>query len=255
VHTPEFAFEKNPANVQKAVSDLAIGYPVAIDADYKIWNAFQNQYWPAHYFADRLGRIRHRHFGEGEYAESEEIIRTLLAEGGRPLDPLGEAPAAGLGALAASSRGDVRSPETYVGYARSKNFAAASEIARDAAFDYGTPPSLGLNQWSLGGKWVVGPERAVSGARGARVAFKFHARDLHLVLGAGSQRIAFQARIDGHSPGKDRGVDLDEGGRGAIDAHRLYQLIRQTPESAKLDHDFEIEFSSPGAEVYAFTFG
>jgi cytochrome c biogenesis protein CcdA/thiol-disulfide isomerase/thioredoxin len=254
VHTPEFAFEKSLANVQKAVTDLGITYPVAVDSSYKIWNAFQNRYWPAHYFIDRKGRIRHHHFGEGEYSESEDIIRQLLSENGSQIQ--GEKTnVRGEGVQAISSSDNVKSPETYVGYTRAKNFSDSSGEKEDRVFDYKAPTSLQLNQWALKGRWLVEAESAVSKSAASTVSFRFQARDLHLVLGAGNKVIKFKVTIDGQTPGKNHGVDTDEEGRGQIDSHRLYQLIRQSGDGPVSEHTFEIEFSSPDAEVYAFTFG
>lgn len=251
VHTPEFAFEKSANNVKKAVADLGITYPVAIDSNYKIWNAFKNQYWPAHYFVDRLGRIRHHHFGEGEYETSENMIRKLLSENGGSI----RAKEATIEARGVEAQGssDVQSPETYIGYSRAKNFIANRGFLKDQAVDYKSLAQLSLNQWSLNGKWIVENERAVSKGAGGKVSYRFKARDLHLVLGGAS--IPFKVKIDGHTPGKNHGVDTDESGQGRIEGHRLYQLIRRQEGDAKDDHVFEIEFLKPGAEVYAFTFG
>ena len=257
VHTPEFAFEKSADNVKKAVSDLGVIYPVAIDSNYKIWNAFKNQYWPAHYFVDRLGRIRHHHFGEGEYETSEDMIRKLLSENGAATLAAKEGVSEPLGRIAhgleASGSSDVQSPETYIGYARAENFVGSREFIKDQAADYKSPSRLSLNQWSLMGKWIVENERALSKSTNGKVSYRFKARDLHLVLGGDD--IPFRVKIDGHAPEKNHGVDTDESGQGKIGGHRLYQLIRQQEEEPKDEHTFEIEFLKPGAEVYAFTFG
>lgn len=252
VHTPEFAFEKSAANVQKAVADLGIPYPVAIDSNYKVWNAFKNQYWPAHYFVDRLGRIRHHHFGEGEYEASEDMIRKLLSENGAATLAAKDATVDARGVESQGSS-DVQSPETYIGYSRAENFVASREFLKDQAADYKSPAQLSLNQWSLNGKWIVEKERAASKSASGKVSYRFKARDLHLVLGGAN--IPFRVKIDGHAPGKNHGVDTDESGQGRIEGHRLYQLIRQQEGETKDDHVFEIEFLKPGAEVYAFTFG
>lgn len=257
VHTPEFAFEKSADNVKKAVADLDITYPVAVDSNYKIWNAFKNQYWPAHYFVDRLGRIRHHHFGEGEYETSEDMIRKLLSEnGGATLaakDTASEAHKPEAHGVEVPGSSDVQSPETYIGYARAENFVANRSFLKDKSADYKSPARLSLNQWSLNGNWVVEKERAISKSANGRVSYRFKARDLHLVLGG--ENIPFVVKIDGHAPEKNHGVDTDESGQGRIEGHRLYQLIRQQEGEAKDDHVFEIEFLKPGAEVYAFTFG
>lgn len=259
VHTPEFAFEKDRENVEKAVNDLGINYPVAVDSDYKIWKSFHNQFWPAHYFIDRQGNIRHHHFGEGQYAESENVILQLLADGGST-----ETNSAGMkveladsvqatGVEVGPSAGRY-SPETYVGYKRSKNFASMTEFKPDQSFLY-TAKTLEKNQWALAGMWKVEGERAVSQAKKASVLYKFRARDLHLVLGTSKKSIHFRVLLDGQAPKENHGVDIDADGQGEVKAHRLYQLIRQKGEDQKQEHLFEIEFSEPGVEVYAFTFG
>jgi len=183
VHTPEFAFEKERANVEKAVRDLKVSYPVAIDSNYKIWQAFNNQYWPAHYFVDGKGRIRYHHFGEGEYDESERVIQQLLKENGATSLAEGTTNVSGSGVEAASRGENVGSPETYIGYRRAENFASAEPLAQDSRKVYTPLPRLSLNQWALGGSWKVGAESAVLQASSGKVVFRFHARDLHLVLG------------------------------------------------------------------------
>ncbi len=257
VHTPEFAFEKSAENVKKAVADLGITYPVAIDSNYKIWNAFKNQYWPAHYFVDRLGRIRHHHFGEGEYETSEDMIRKLLSENGATTlaakDAVNETHGPIAQGVEAQGSNDVESPETYIGYSRAENFVANRGFMKDQAADYKSPAKLNLNQWSLAGKWIVEKERAVSKSMNGKVSYRFKARDLHLVLGG--ENIPFTVKIDSQDPGISHGVDTDESGQGKVEGHRLYQLIRQKEGAAKDEHTFEIEFLKPGAEVYAFTFG
>ncbi len=254
VHAPEFAFEKQPGNVRQAVQDLHVDYPVAIDNDYAIWRAFGNNYWPAHYFIDAQGRLRHHHFGEGEYAQSEAVIQQLLREAGHPVGSDVVAVRSD-GAQAAPDMADVQSPETYVGYARAERFASAGGETHDASHAYALPPSLALNQWAFGGTWTVRDEHAEAGRAGAKLAFRFHARDLHLVLGpsAEGKPVRFRVLVDGKAPGDDRGVDIDAQGNGTIDAQRLYQLVRQHGPVA--DHLFEIEFLDPGAQAFAFTFG
>ena len=254
VHTPEFAFERKVSNVRAAVADLKIGYPVAIDNEYKIWRAFDNQYWPAHYFIDAQGRIRYHHFGEGEYDQSERVIQQLLAEAGDE----GYSPAlvsvAASGAQAPPDESDVKSPETYVGYNRADNFVSPGGIVEDENHDYAAAP-LQLNQWSLSGDWTVGAENAALNKRDGRIAYRFHARDLHLVLGpaADNKPVRFRVSIDGAAPGKNHGADIDADGQGVVDGQRLYQLIRQS--GAISDRTFEIEFLDPGVQAYAFTFG
>ncbi|RQU30085.1 cytochrome c biogenesis protein DipZ [Burkholderia cenocepacia] len=258
VHAPEFAFERDIGNVKKAVHDLGIDYPVAIDNGYSIWRAFNNEYWPAHYFIDAQGRIRHHHFGEGEYAQSERAIQSLLAEAGHPdaLNvPLGLAGAPAKGALAAADSADVRSPETYVGYARAESFASPGGVVRDAAHRYDAPAGPDLNGWGLAGTWNVGAERASLAAPDGRIVYRFHARDLHLVLGPGTsgRPVRFRVTLDGAAPGAAHGTDVDAQGYGTVTSQRLYQLVRQTGTIA--DRTFAIEFLDPGVDAYAFTFG
>ncbi len=255
VHTPEFAFEKKESNVSRAVRDLGVRYPVAIDNDYAIWRAFNNEYWPAHYFVDSMGRIRGHHFGEGGYEESEELIRELLTEAGNKNLPAPTAVLSGKGVEAAPDEGSVASPETYVGYDRAENFASSAAITRDRAADYGTSSGLKLNQWALGGNWTVGAESATANSAAGKISFRFHARDLHLVLAPreDGKPVRFRVTIDGHKPQDDRGTDVDAQGNGSVQEQRLYQLIRQS--GAVQDHTFTIEFLDPGVRAYAFTFG
>ena len=255
VHTPEFAFEKERSNVEKAVRDLKITYPVAIDSDYKIWEAFNNQYWPAHYFIDGKGRIRAHHFGEGNYAESERVIQELLKENGATSLAEGVLSVTGTGAEAASDSKNVGSPETYVGYKRAGNFASAEPIAKDSRKTYSPQPRLSLNQWALGGSWKVGDESAVLESVPGKIVFRFHARDLHLVLGPtkNGKPIRFTVKLDGTAPGDDHGADTDAAGAGTVQGNRLYQLIRQ--KGAVEDRTFEIDFLDPGVQAFAFTFG
>jgi cytochrome c biogenesis protein CcdA/thiol-disulfide isomerase/thioredoxin len=255
VHTPEFAFEKERTNVEKAVRDLKVNYPVAIDSDYKIWQAFKNEYWPAHYFIDGKGRVRYHHFGEGEYAESERVIQELLKESGAQLASSGAIAVSGAGAEAASDTADRHSPETYVGYSRAEHFASTEAIAQDSKRAYTPQPRLSLNQWALGGSWKVGEESAELQTAPGRIVFRFHARDLHLVLGAAKndRPVRFTVKLDGTAPGDDHGADTDSHGSGAVQGHRLYQLIRQ--KGPVEDRTFEIEFLDPGVQAFAFTFG
>jgi cytochrome c biogenesis protein CcdA/thiol-disulfide isomerase/thioredoxin len=255
VHTPEFAFEKERSNVEQAVRDLKITYPVAIDSNYKIWQAFHNEYWPAHYFIDGKGRIRHHHFGEGEYDESERVIQELLKENGVKSLADGTINVTASGAEAAPDLPDTRSPETYIGYKRAEHFASAQLFAQDARMPYTPQPRLTLNQWALGGTWKVGPESAVLDSAPGKIVFRFHARDLHLVLGPtkNGKPIRFTVTLDGTAPGDDHGSDTDASGAGTVQGHRLYQLIRQ--KGAVEDRTFEIEFLDPGVQAFAFTFG
>ena len=254
VHTPEFAFEKSVANVKNAVADLKIGYPVAIDSNYAIWRAFGNEYWPAHYFIDAEGRIRHHHFGEGDYGESERIIQTLLQEAGEKKVSAGVVLVKASGAEAAPDAGSERSPETYIGYERSENFVSPGGAARDKPHSY-TEGSPRLNEWGLRGDWTIKAEHAVLDQKDGGIIFEFHARDLHLVLGPppDGKMIRFLVKIDGKAPGASHGSDVDPGGQGAVTEQRLYQLVRQS--GPIMDHTFEIQFLDPGVEAYAFTFG
>lgn len=253
VHTPEFAFEKSQANVRRNVERLGVTYPVAMDNDYAIWRAFRNNYWPAHYFIDAQGRIRHHHFGEGDYAGSERVIQQLLKEAGAQVDA-STVQVKTAGAEMAADFAQVASPETYVGYARAENFRSPGGLARDIVKTY-QPASLALNDWSLAGDWRVTREHADLQTAGGRVAFRFKARDLHLVMAPATAGATprFRVRIDGRSPGADAGSDLDAQGAGRIDGERLYQLVRQS--GPVRERTFEIEFHDPGVQVFAFTFG
>jgi cytochrome c biogenesis protein CcdA/thiol-disulfide isomerase/thioredoxin len=254
VHTPEFAFERDVDNVRRAISDLKIGYPVAIDNDYKIWRAFDNEYWPAHYFIDAQGRTRYHHFGEGDYDGSERVIQRLLAEAGNSGVPQSLVSIEASGAEAAPSEGDDKSPETYIGYNRADNFVSPGGIVEDESHLYDSADPK-LNQWSLSGDWLVSGERATLNSDSGKITYRFHARDLHLVLGptADGKPIQFRVTIDGQAPGEDHGADTDADGHGVVSGQRLYQLIRQS--GAIKDRTFEIQFLDPGVHAYAFTFG
>ena len=257
VHAPEFAFERNADNVRKAVADLKIGYPVAIDNDYMIWRAFQNQYWPALYFVDAQGRLRDNHFGEGDYDGDERVIQQLLAEAGAANVPAGVVSVNASGAEAAADMRDVQSPETYLGYDRAANFASPGGAVSDAQHVYAIPQGLRLNEWGLSGDWTVASENAVLDDKDGALAFRFHARDLHMVLGpkADGTPVRFRVTIDGAAPGDDnRGADVNAQGEGVVDGQRLYQLVRQH-DGAGGDHTFEIMFLDPGVQAYTFTFG
>jgi methionine-S-sulfoxide reductase len=255
VHSPEFAFEKDIANVRAAVKKFEIQYPVALDNEMTIWKAFNNKFWPAHYFVDAKGQIRGHHFGEGKYARSEREIRRLLTEAGAKNlpDPLDDA--AGVGVAAPADTATVASPETYVGYSRAENFVSPGAFVRDGRKTYAIPKSLTLNQWALSGPWQVAREHArLDGAPG-RIAFRFKARDLHLVLGPATagKPVRFRVTLDGAPPGKDAGLDVDAAGNGVIREHRLYQLIRE--KGPVSEQEFVIEFLDPGVDAYSFTFG
>ena len=255
VHAPEFAFERDINNVKKAVHDLGVDYPVAIDNNYAIWRAFNNEYWPAHYFVDAQGRVRYHHFGEGNYAESERVIQQLLREAGakQVADNVTDVKASGV--QQAPDMSDVRSPETYVGYERAENFASPGGAVHDKVSDYHAPSMPSLNNWGLAGSWKVGPEQATVAQAGASIVYRFHARDLHLVLGpdANGKPVRFRVTLDGEAPGDAHGTDVAADGTGTVTSQRLYQLVRQTGDVR--DRTFSIEFLDPGASAYAFTFG
>jgi cytochrome c biogenesis protein CcdA/thiol-disulfide isomerase/thioredoxin len=254
IHSPEFAFERDSANVRRAVHDLGVRYPVALDNQYGIWRALDNEYWPAQYLIDTSGRVRYMTAGEGHDVETERQIRALLAESGHA--PASAAPTtiAAAGALAAASNAD-QSPETYVGYRRAARFASPDSVRRDQSVSYAAPTVLARNGWALAGPWTVGPESATLDRAPGRIVFRFHARDLHLVLGPGpsGRPVRFRVRIDGAAPGDDHGTDAAADGTGTVTSQRLYQLIRQ--HGPVVDRTFEIEFLDPGVSAYAFTFG
>jgi len=255
VHTPEFPFEKDPANVRNAVKELGIAYPVAMDNDYAIWRNFNNEYWPADYFIDANGHIRHHEFGEGNYDDSEQWIRSLLEDAHHQPLPAPAANIAAGGAEAPPDSGEVKSPETYVGYSRAQNFASPGGLNRDAAHLYRAPSSFTLNQWAFTGNWNDAGQIATALAPSSSIVYQFHARDLHLVLGPpkDGKPVRFRFTLDGMAPGADHGVDTGADGYGTITENRLYQLIRQ--QGSIRDRTFRIEFLGPGAQAYAFTFG
>jgi thiol-disulfide isomerase/thioredoxin len=255
VHAPEFSFEKNLNNVRWALKQMRVEHPVAVDNEHVIWRAFRNQYWPALYFIDAQGRVRHHHFGEGSYQQSEMIIQALLAEagiGGIDRQPV-SVEARGL--EAAADWGSLRSAENYVGHDRTQNFASPGGAALDKPRMYQLPAMFRLNQWALSGEWTVKKEAALLNKPSGSIAYRFHARDLHLVMGpaAPGTSVRFRVRIDGQPPGAAHGIDVDEQGGGTVAEQRLYQLIRQPKPIA--DRQFEIEFLGSGVEVFAFTFG
>jgi cytochrome c biogenesis protein CcdA/thiol-disulfide isomerase/thioredoxin len=254
VHTPEFAFERDPANVRRAVKDLRIEYPVAVDSDHTIWKAFNNSYWPADYLVDATGKIRYHHFGEGKYEESERQIQSLIKEKN------GSVPASGFVQISATGAeappdSDVESPETYIGYERGESFMSPGGFVKDESHRYTAPSHLELNQWGLVGAWTDKPELAILSSAPGKIIFRFHARDVHLVLGpqASGKPVRYRVKIDGKGPGVNHGVDSDARGDGTIVDHRLYQLIRQ--KDAVDDRTFEIEFLDPGVQAFSFTFG
>lgn len=255
VHAPEFGFEKDIDNVRRATRDLKVDYPVVIDSDHLIWRAFRNEYWPALYFIDAHGSIRHHVFGEGEYAQSEAWIRKLLVEAGASEIYSEPTLVDGRGVEAAAAAQTLDSPENYVGYARTQNFESPGGAVRDARHIYHAPTRLGLNHWALAGDWTMQDEAVALNRSGGRIIYRFHARDLHLVTGptASGSTVRFRVLVDGRPPGDAHGVDVDDAGRGVITQPRLYQLIRQTRNVQ--DRQFEIEFLDPGVEAYSFTFG
>lgn len=258
VHAPEFAFERNIDNVKKAVHDLGVDYPVAIDNNYAIWRALNNQYWPAHYFVDGKGQIRYHHFGEGDYAESEKVIQELLVEAGHANASkvaIGITGTSAQGVQAAADSADMQSPETYIGYERAENFTSPGGATEDKVHTYTAPSQPAVNDWGLAGAWNVGAEHATLAAASGRIVYRFHARDLHLVLGPGKdgKPVRFRVSVDGAAPGAAHGTDVAADGSGTVTEQRLYQLVRQTGDVA--DHTFSIEFLDPGVQAYAFTFG
>ncbi|WP_339466039.1 cytochrome c biogenesis protein DipZ [Pseudomonas lurida] len=255
VHAPEFAFERDVSNVTKAMKDLGITYPVAIDNAYKIWRALDNQYWPAHYFADAKGQIRYHHFGEGDYAESERVIQQLLREAGARNVAGGLIQADAKGVQQAPDMNEVQSPETYLGYQRAENFISTGTLATNQVANYPAAGNLALNHWTLEGQWNVGGQQATLDQPGGRIVYRFHARDLHLVLGPGAdgKPVRFNVTVDGQAPGDAHGTDVAPDGSGTVTEQRLYQLVRQP--GAVQDHTFTIEFLDPNVAAYAFTFG
>jgi thiol-disulfide isomerase/thioredoxin len=232
VHSPEFGFEKDVPRVRRAAEELGVSYPIAVDSEHAIWDAFDNQYWPALYFIDDKGTIRHHHFGEGDYQRSERTIQQLLGASGAPVS------VTGTGREAPADWGSLQSPESYLGAGRRDN-----------------PPAGRLNHWTLSGDWAVASEAITLKTAGGKIADRFHARDLHLVMGPGATGgpIRFRVRLDGQAPGAAHSVDTEADGNGQVTDARLYQLIRQSPPIA--DRTFEIEFLDPGVEAFVFTFG
>jgi cytochrome c biogenesis protein CcdA/thiol-disulfide isomerase/thioredoxin len=255
VHAPEFPFEKDEANVRRAVKDLGIDYPVAMDNDYAIWRGFNNQFWPAHYFIDATGRIRYHHFGEGNYEESEGWIRSLLEERNHQPPPNSAVKIAASGAEEGTDLQSVMSSETYIGYSRAQNFASPGGFDEDNAKQYRAPAKLDLNEWALTGRWKDEGQIATLLGPAGGIVYRFQARDLHLVLGPATdgKPIHFRVTLDGKPPGVDHGEDTDADGVGTVTGSRLYQLIRQ--KSGAQDRVFRIEFLTPGVQAFAFTFG
>jgi thiol-disulfide isomerase/thioredoxin len=248
VHTPEFSFEHELDRVRQATKDMAIDYPVAADNDYAIWSAFDNNYWPALYFVDADGVIRDHHFGEGRYKESERVIQRLL---GVERELVG---VEGLGVEADADWENLRTPETYLGYERSDQFASPNGAAFEERVAYELPERLRFNHWALSGEWTIGREKVMLDQAGGSIAYRFHARDAHLVLSPGAREpIPFRVLLDGEAPGPSRGVDVAEDGNGLLREGRLYQLVRE--HDGVRERTLEITFLERGAEAYAFTFG
>jgi thiol-disulfide isomerase/thioredoxin len=255
VHTPEFPFEQDVDNVRQAAKEMAVEYPIALDSDYAVWRAFDNHYWPAVYIADAQGRIRHHQFGEGGYEECERVVQGLLRDAGR--DGIGDdlVSVAPDGLEAQADWANLGTPETYLGYQQAQNFASADGAEFDEPFTFAVPDPLELNQWALSGEWTFGKGASVLNGAEGRIVFRFHARDVHLVMGppARETSVPFRVLVDGGPPGDAHGLDVDEQGHGTLAQQRLYQLIRE--RGSITDRTFEIIFLAPGVEAYVFTFG
>jgi thiol-disulfide isomerase/thioredoxin len=255
VHTPEFPFERDAENVRRAAREMAVEYPIALDPDYAIWDAFANRYWPAIYIADAEGQIRHHQFGEGGYEECERIIQSLLRHSGRdgiPDDTIALVPG---GIEAQADWTTLESPETYLGYGLSRSFASPGGALPDQEREYEVPGALRRNQWALAGAWTARERASILNRAGGQIVFRFHSRDVHIVMGPPSRdsSVPFRVMLDGEPPGEAHGLDVDEEGNGSVAEQRLYQLIRQPDPIA--DRTFEITFMEPGVEAYVFTFG
>jgi thiol-disulfide isomerase/thioredoxin len=255
VHTPEFSFEHEPMNVENAVRNLNVTFPVAIDSKYAIWRAFNNEYWPAQYLVDAKGRIRYHHFGEGDYGEIERVIRELLKENGATGLASETTNVSAVGIEAAPDWTDGRSPETYIGYRQAQNFASPEKVHKDLIQVFSAPAKPSLNHWGLSGSWNINAESAVLQAAPGKIVFRFHSRDLHLVLAPAkdAKPVRFVVRLDGATPGENSGIDTAPDASGEIREPRLYQLIRQ--KGPIVDRTFEIEFLDPGVQALDFTFG
>lgn len=255
VHTPEFSFEHDIENITHASKAMNITYPVAVDGDYSIWSSFHNNYWPALYLIDAQGKIRYQKFGEGDYAQEEQMIQQLLKEvsPGNSVLPLSTLHPDGF--EAAADWEHLQSPENYVGYHNTQGFASPGGIVPDEQTLYNTPKHLALNEWALSGKWTIEQEKVRLEGKAGKLIYRFHARDINLIMarGAKNEGAKFRVLIDGHAPGNDHGSDIDADGNGTVTEPRMYQLIRQ--QGVIADHEFEIELIDPGAEVYDFTFG
>src|SRR5215207_9437863 len=255
VHAPEFAFEKDINNVRWAIKEMRIDYPVAVDNEHNIWRAFDNSYWPALYFIDAQGRVRHHHFGEGEYEQSEKFIQKLLAEAGAAGLDSNPISVEARGIETAADWGSLQSGENYVGYERTQNFASPGGLITNQQRTYSAPVRLRLNEWALSGDWTARSDAEALNNPNGGIAYRFQARDLHLLMGPAvpGTPVRFRVLIDGRPPGEAHGLDVDENGNGTVTEQRLYQLIRQP--KAVIDRQFEIEFLDAGVEAFAFTFG
>jgi len=255
VHTPEFSFEKNLDNVRRATKEMQIEYPVAVDSDYAVWNAFGNEYWPAMYLIDAQGRMRYHQFGEGEYDRTERVVQELLGEAGKRDIGRGLVSVDPKGLEVGADWNDVRSAENFLGYERTAGFASPGGAVPDTLRSYAFPTRFGLNDWALAGRWTVDSDRVASVESGAKIAYRFHARDVNLIMGPKppAAAIRFRVLVDGKPPAASRGDDVDAAGAGTIAEQRTYQLIRQ-PKPI-VDRQFEIEFLDPGVEAFDFTFG
>jgi thiol-disulfide isomerase/thioredoxin len=255
VHTPEFPFERDVDNVRQAAKDMRVEYPIALDSDYAVWRAFSNAYWPAVYIADVEGRIRHHQFGEGGYEECERVVQQLLRDAGRDGIADDLVSVADDGFEAQANWANLETPETYLGYEQAQNFASPDGGALDRPRTYVVPDALRLNQWALSGDWTIQSGASVLNGADGGIAFRFHARDVHLVMGPPERdtSVPFNVLVDGQPPGAAHGLDVDEQGRGTLAQHRLYQLIREPGSIA--DRTLQITFHAPGVEAYAFTFG
>jgi hypothetical protein len=254
-HSPELPFEHDVEKVRPALEAMGVRYPIAIDNDFAVWRAFENNYWPALYVSDAQGRLRDHHFGEGRYEGSERVIQQLLAEAGSARVDDGPLSVDVRGIELAADFARLESPETYVGYARAERFVSPDRVRPDHPQAYADPPRLGLNEWSLSGNWTVGRQATTMNEPGGRITCRFHARDVNLVLGpsASGDPVRFRVLIDGEPPGEARGLDVDDDGQGIVAESRLYQLVRQ-PGSVS-DRTFEVTFLDSGVQAYVFTFG
>lgn len=255
VHSPEFGFEHDVDNVRQAAKAMMIDYPIAIDNDYAIWRAFENESWPALYFIDEKGRVRHHKFGEGDYDQSEAVIQNLLTEAGAGGFGSGLARVNAAGPEVAADWFDLKSGENYLGYERTENFASPGGVAMNKSHAYTLPKDLKLNHWALAGDWTAEKQAIRPNAANGRITYQFHARDLHLVIGpaAKGMRVRFRVFIDGQALGAAGGSDVDATGHGTVAEARMYHLIRQAKPI--MDRRFEIEFLDPGVDAYSFTFG